>query len=134
VSENTLNIRNVCYPRALLTGTLNGDISLSDNRTQLTQHFNHVCGNTRKLSAVTDSNGQRLDFHYNDEHHLIRLTRNGTALLSFSYCDGQLITISLAGSPASPPLVTCRYDRHGYLSECDAFQQNHLWHEYTADG
>ncbi len=134
VSENTLNVRNVCYPRALLTGTLNGDISLSDNRTQLTQHFNHVCGNTRKLSAVTDSNGQRLDFHYNDEHHLIRLTRNGMELLSFSYRDGQLITISLAGSPASPPLVTCRYDRHGYLSECDAFQQNHLWHEYTADG
>ena len=134
VSENTLNIRNVCYPRALLTGTLNGDINLFDNRTQLTQHFNHVCGNTRKLSAITDSNGQRLDFHYNDEHHLIRLTRNGMALLSFSYCDGQLITISLAGSPDSPPLVTCGYDRHGYLSECDAFQQNHLWHEYTDDG
>lgn len=134
VTENTLNIRNVQYPQALLTGEINGDIRLFDNRTQLTQHFNHHDGNTRKLSAVTDRNGQRLDFRYDGKHRLILLARNGTELLSFSYRDGQLITVSLAGSPASPPLVTCRYDQQGYLSECDAFQQNHLWHEYNADG
>ncbi|MEX5898447.1 hypothetical protein AB6H17_17405 [Proteus vulgaris] len=51
-----------------------------------------------------------------------------------NYHSHQLSHITLANKVISQPLVTCQYDKQGYLSECNAYQQNHLWHEYTAEG
>ncbi|MGG4608508.1 RHS repeat-associated core domain-containing protein [Providencia sp. Me31A] len=134
VHSESLNIRHSHYAHALLSGELDGEITLFDNRTQLTQHFNHLDGQIRRLSAITDNNQQRIDFHYDDEHRLTLITRNGQALLRLEYQQHQLQTISLVDSAMTQPLVTCQYDEQGYLSECDAFQQNHLWHEYSPEG
>ena len=37
-------------------------------------------------------------------------------------------------TPQRQRLVTCHYDRNGYLSECETFQFTYLWHEYTPEG
>ncbi|MCK9791248.1 RHS repeat-associated core domain-containing protein [Providencia sp. CIM-Carb-044] len=134
VYSERFTIRHTHYAHALLSGDLKGEISLFDNRTQLTQHFNYHSGTTRRLSAITDNNQQRIDFHYDEEHRLNLIARNGQALLRLEYQQHQLQTISLVDSSITQPLVTCQYDELGYLSECDAFQQNHLWHEYSPEG
>ncbi|HEI8753899.1 TPA: DUF4150 domain-containing protein [Proteus mirabilis] len=133
-TKNFLSIRNVYYPHVLLSGDITADICLFDNRTQLTYHFNYIDGCYRRLSAITDRNKQCVDFIYNKQHQLISLSRNGIETLFLHYIDSQLSQITLANEVIHQPLVTCRYDKQGYLSECDAYQQNHLWHEYTAEG
>ncbi|EPZ0169271.1 RHS repeat-associated core domain-containing protein [Providencia stuartii] len=134
ITDEPFNIRHAYYAHALLSGELNGDISLFDSRTQLTQHFNHHDGQIRRLSAITDNNHQRIDFHYDDTHRLSLISRNGRVLLRLEYQQHQLHTITLVNSTVTQPLVTCHYDKYGYLSECNALQQNHLWHEYTPEG
>ncbi|WP_317988217.1 DUF6531 domain-containing protein [Proteus vulgaris] len=133
-TDNHLNIRNVYYPHVLLSGEIEANIGLFDNRTQLTHHFNHIDGSYRRLSAITDNNHQRIDFIYNEQHQLISVSRNGITALYLNYHSHQLNHITLANKVISQPLVTCQYDKQGYLSECNAYQQNHLWHEYTAEG
>ncbi|CBJ80438.1 Complete genome; segment 11/17 [Xenorhabdus bovienii SS-2004] len=136
--DNRVLSRNRNLPHCLLTGELTGELCLTDRRTQLTYHFSPMSGNTRKLSAITDRRQNRIDFIYDKQSQLTAVTRNDGLRLSLHYLDGRLNTITMQenreGQPAEQCLLTCQYDSQGYLNECDAFQHNHLWHEYDVQG
>ncbi|REF27267.1 RHS repeat-associated protein [Xenorhabdus cabanillasii] len=136
--DNRVLSRNRNLPHCLLTGELTGELCLTDRRAQLTYHFSPISGNTRKLSAITDRRQNRIDFIYDKQSQLTAVTRNDGLRLSLHYLDGRLNTITMQenreGQPAEQCLLTCQYDSQGYLNECDAFQHNHLWHEYDVQG
>ncbi|WP_422399004.1 RHS repeat-associated core domain-containing protein [Xenorhabdus griffiniae] len=132
--DNTVSSRNKHLPHCLLTGERDGALSLTDSRTQLTHHFNAMTGNIRRLSAITDRRQNTIYFHYNKQGHLAEIVRNDGIRLILDYQDGQLQSIDLIDGDYQQRWVTCGYDAHGYLAECNAFQHNHLWHEYNAQG
>ncbi|MDE9474428.1 DUF6531 domain-containing protein [Xenorhabdus bovienii] len=132
--ENQVLARNRQLLHCLLTGELNGELRLVNKQNQQTLHFNQIEGNRRRLSAITDSHQNHIQFIYNDQHQLIEVVRNDGFRLTLHYQDNQLRTMDYHFQQIQQRLLTCHYDQYGYLAECDAFQQNHLWHEYTAQG
>ncbi|WP_051870470.1 RHS repeat-associated core domain-containing protein [Xenorhabdus bovienii] len=132
--ENQVLVRNRHLLHCLLTVELDGELCLVNKQSQQTFHFNHIVGNRRRLSAITDSHQNDIQFIYNDQHQLMEVVRNDGFRLTLHYQDNQLQTVDYHFQQIQQRLVTCHYDQHGYLAECDAFQQNHLWHEYTAQG
>ncbi|CDH22392.1 RNase A-like domain-containing protein [Xenorhabdus bovienii] len=132
--ENQVLVRNLHLPHCLLKGELDGELYLVNKQSQQTFHFNHIDGNRRRLSAITDRHQNHIQFIYNDQHQLMEVVRNDGFRLTLHYQDNQLQTVDYHFQQIQQRLVTCHYDQHGYLAECDAFQQNHLWHEYTAQG
>ncbi|WP_339373552.1 RHS repeat-associated core domain-containing protein [Xenorhabdus sp. KJ12.1] len=126
--------RNRHILHCLLTGELDGELRLVNKQSQQTFHFNHIDGNRRRLSAITDRQQNHIQFIYNDQHQLIEVIRNDGFRLTLHYQDHQLWAVDYHFQQIQQRLVTCHYDKYGYLAECDAFQQNHLWHEYTAQG
>ncbi|WP_244175704.1 RHS repeat-associated core domain-containing protein [Xenorhabdus vietnamensis] len=134
VPENQVLVRNRHLLHCLLTGELDGELCLLNKQNQQTFHFNHLDGNQRRLSAITDRHQNHIQFIYNDQHQLTEVIRNDGFRLTLRYQDHQLRTVDYHFQQIQQRLVTCHYDQHGYLAECDAFQQNHLWHEYTAQG
>ncbi|PHM22095.1 RHS repeat-associated core domain-containing protein [Xenorhabdus ehlersii] len=136
--DNRVLSRNRHLPHCLLTGELTGELCLTDRLAQLMYHFSPISGSTRKLSAITDRRQNRIDFIYDKHAQLIEVTRNDGLRLSLQYLDGQLHTLDMHeirdGQLVGQRLLTCQYDPQGYLNECDAFQHNHLWHEYDQQG
>ncbi|MDC9596252.1 RHS repeat-associated core domain-containing protein [Xenorhabdus anantnagensis] len=132
--ENQVLARNLHLPHCLLTGELDGELYLINKQNQQTFHFNHIDGNRRRLSAITDRHQNHIQFIYTDQHQLMEVVRNDGFRLTLHYQNHQLRTVDYHFQQIQQRLVTCHYDQHGYLAECDAFQQNHLWHEYTAQG
>uniref|UniRef100_UPI001E38CD1F RHS repeat domain-containing protein n=1 Tax=Xenorhabdus sp. NBAII XenSa04 TaxID=1429873 RepID=UPI001E38CD1F len=132
--DNTVLARNQRIPHYLLTGELTGELQLTDRQSQLSYHFNHIVGNIRKLSAITDRRQNAIRFIYNKHSQLIEVTRTDGFRLILGYQDQQLQTVDYLKQQTHQRLVTCHYDSQGYLHQCDAFQHNHLWHEYDAQG
>ncbi|SFK03792.1 DUF6531 domain-containing protein, partial [Xenorhabdus mauleonii] len=137
--DNKVLSRNRHLPHCLLTGELTGELYLTDRRSQLTYHFSEASGSTRKLSAITDRRQNRIDFIYDKHARLIKVERHDSLRLILHYHqNGQLHTLDMQeirdDQTIEQRLLTCQYDSHGYLSECDAFQHNHLWHEYDQQG
>ncbi|MBD2786611.1 RHS repeat protein, partial [Xenorhabdus sp. DI] len=136
--QNQVLARNKHIPHCVLTGEITGELCLTDRRAQLTYHFNPVAGTLRQLSAITDRRQNRIAFLYDKQSRLVAVTRNDGLRLSLHYQDGQLHALDLhetrEGQAVRQRLLTCQYDPQGYLSECDAFQHHHLWHEYDAQG
>ncbi|MBI6549573.1 RHS repeat protein, partial [Xenorhabdus sp. VLS] len=132
--ENQVIARNQHIPYCVLTGELLGELKLTDRQSQLTYHFNHTVGNIRKLSAITDRRQNTIQFVYNKQSQLIEVTRTDGFRLVLGYQDQQLRTVDYLEQKKQQQLVTCQYDPQGYLSECEAFQHNHLWHEYDTQG
>ncbi|WP_051861133.1 RHS repeat-associated core domain-containing protein [Xenorhabdus bovienii] len=136
--DNRVVSRNRHLPHCLLTGDLTGALCLTDRRAQLTYHFSPVSGSPQTLTAITDRRQNRIDFIYDKHVRLIGVTRNDGLRLSLHYRDRQLHTLDMHetrdGQPVEQRLLTCNYDPQGYLNACDAFQHNHLWHEYDTQG
>ncbi|MGJ0635961.1 RHS repeat-associated core domain-containing protein [Xenorhabdus bovienii] len=136
--DNRVLSRNRHLPHCLLTGDLMGALCLTDRRAQLTYHFSPSSGSAQKLSAITDRRQNRIDFSYDKHARLIEVTRNDGLRLSLHYRDRQLHTLNMHETrddqSIKQRLLTCHYDPQGYLNECDAFQHNHLWHEYDIQG
>ncbi|WP_083446723.1 MULTISPECIES: RHS repeat-associated core domain-containing protein [Xenorhabdus] len=132
--DNTVLARNQHIPHYVLTGELNGELQLTDRRSRLIYHFNHSVGNIRKLSAITDRRQNAIQFIYDKQSKPVEVTRTDGFRLVLSYQDQQLQTIDYLEPHKQQRLVTCHYDPQGYLNECDAFQHNHLWHEYDVQG
>ncbi|MCC8367009.1 RHS repeat protein [Xenorhabdus sp. PB61.4] len=132
--ENQVLARNQHIPHYILTGELTGELQLTDRQSQLTYHFNHAIGSIRKLSAITDRRQNTIRFIYDKQSQLIEVTRTDGFRLILGYQDQQLQTLDYLEQKKQQRLVTCHYGPQGYLSECEAFQHNHLWHEYDAQG
>ncbi|WP_053067849.1 RHS repeat-associated core domain-containing protein [Xenorhabdus khoisanae] len=132
--ENQILARNRHLLHCLLTGEIDGELRLINKQSQQTFHFNSIEGNRRRLSAITDRHQNSIQFIYDNQHRLVEIVRNDGFRLSLHYQDEKLQAVDYHFQQIQQRLVTCRYDQHGYLAECDAFQQNHLWHKYTAQG
>ncbi|WP_232370354.1 RHS repeat-associated core domain-containing protein [Xenorhabdus lircayensis] len=132
--ENQVLARNYHLLHCLLTGEREGELCIINKQNQQTLHFNQIEGNRRRLSAITDRHQNNIQFIYNDQHQLIEVVRNDGFRLTLHYQDNQLRAVDYHFQQIQQRLLTCHYDQYGYLAECDAFQQNHLWHEYTAQG
>ncbi|WP_338804620.1 RHS repeat-associated core domain-containing protein [Xenorhabdus griffiniae] len=134
--DNTVLARNLHIPHYVLTGELNGELQLTDRRSQLIYHFNYVIGSLRKLSAITDRRQNAIQFLYDAQSQLIEITRTDGFRLLLGYHRQQLQTVDYLEPQKQKQqrLLTCHYDPQGYLNECDAFQHNHLWHEYDVQG
>ncbi|PHM38808.1 RHS repeat-associated core domain-containing protein [Xenorhabdus innexi] len=132
--ENQVLARNLHLLHCLLKGELDGELYLVNKQSQQTFHFNHIDGNRRRLSAITDRHQNTLQFIYNDQHQLIEIVRNDGFRLTLHYQEHQLRAVDYHFQQIQQRLVTCNYDQHGYLAECNVFQQNHLFYEYTAQG
>ncbi|WP_235443800.1 DUF6531 domain-containing protein [Xenorhabdus sp. GDc328] len=83
--DNTVSSRNKHLPHYLLTGELNGALSLTDSQTQLTHHFNAMTGKIRRLSAITDRRQNTIHFHYDKQGHLAEIVRNDGIRLVLDY-------------------------------------------------
>ncbi|MCP9268481.1 DUF6531 domain-containing protein [Xenorhabdus sp. XENO-1] len=132
--KNQVLARNLHLLHCLLTGELDGELSLIDRSSQQTFHFNYAQGNHRRLSAITDRRQNAIQFIYDTQHRLIEVVRNDGFRLTLSYQGNKLQTVDYHWQQVQHRLVTCHYDPYGYLAECDAFQDKHLWYEYTAQG
>ncbi|BET97918.1 DUF6531 domain-containing protein [Xenorhabdus taiwanensis] len=132
--DNTVLARNQHIPHYVLTGVLNGELQLTDRRSQLIYHFNYAIGSLRKLSAITDRRQNAIQFIYDAQSQLIEITRTDGFRIILGYKEQQLQTVDYLEQQKQQRLVTCHYDPQGYLNECDAFQHNHLWHEYDVQG
>ncbi|MEQ1965396.1 DUF6531 domain-containing protein, partial [Xenorhabdus khoisanae] len=132
--DNTVLARNQHIPHYLLTGELTDELKLTDRQSQLIYHFNHAIGSIRKLSAITDRRQNAIRFIYDKHSQLIEVTRTDGFRLILGYQDQQLQAVDYLEQQKQQRLVTCHYDPQGYLQECEAFQHNHLWHEYDAQG
>ncbi|MDC9598588.1 RHS repeat-associated core domain-containing protein [Xenorhabdus anantnagensis] len=132
--ENQVLARNQHIPHYVLTGERRGELKLTDRQSQLTYHFNHAVGTTRKLSAITDRRQNAIRFIYDKQSQLIEVARTDGFRLILGYQGQQIQTVDYLDQQKQQRLVTCHYDPQGYMSECEAFQHNHLWHEYDAQG
>ncbi|MFY3769146.1 hypothetical protein AHYW_002874 [Providencia manganoxydans] len=133
-SSDEVRSRNLRAPHYLLLGHKQSTLQIQDNRQQRIYHFELSPTSHRRLTKITNLQGVALRFHYNDEQQLDYLLRDDGFLIRLHYQHHQLTHIDYEHAQQSQRLVSCQYDHHGYLSECDAFQQNHLWHTYTAQG
>ncbi|POZ13512.1 hypothetical protein C3Z09_22960, partial [Lelliottia aquatilis] len=118
--------------RYRLSGTLHDGLEVFDRRSQQTQLFSPADNGIWLLSALHDRYGNQIDFIRTDGL-LTDICHSDGYTLALGWQQQQLMSIDLV-SPQRQRLVTCQYDEHGFLAECDTFQFTHLWHEYTPDG
>ena len=118
--------------RYRLSGDMRSELTVFDRRTQQTQFFSPAADDLWLLSALTDNYGNRIDFLRTDGL-LTEIRHSDGYTLALEWQHQQLMSIDLA-TPQHQRLVTCQYDRHGFLAECDTFQFTHLWYEYSSSG
>ncbi|HGY4722035.1 TPA: DUF6531 domain-containing protein [Citrobacter amalonaticus] len=129
IFRNTVNTRQAYYR---LSGDIRDELTIFDRRSQHSQVFSLTDKGTYLLSAIHDRYGNRADFLRTDGL-LTGIHHSDGYTLSLDWQQRQLMSIDLV-TPQRQRLVTCHYDKNGYLAECDSFQFAHLWHEYTAEG
>ncbi|MBC8952820.1 RHS repeat-associated core domain-containing protein [Xenorhabdus sp. PB62.4] len=132
--DNSVLARNQHIPHFVLVGELNGELKLTDRQSQLIYHFNLSVGNIRKLSTISDRRQNAIQFIYDKQSQLIEVTRTDGFRLILGYQNQYLQTVDYLDQQKQQRLVTCHYDPQDYLNECEAFQHNHLWHEYDSQG
>lgn len=118
--------------RYRLSGDMRSELTVFDRRTQQAQFFSPAADDLWLLSALTDNYGNRIDFIRTDGL-LTEIRHSDGYTLALEWQHQHLMSIDLA-TPQHQRLVTCQYDRHGFLAECDTFQFTHLWHEYSTEG
>uniref|UniRef100_UPI0036D7AD40 RHS repeat-associated core domain-containing protein n=1 Tax=Photorhabdus sp. RM322S TaxID=3342825 RepID=UPI0036D7AD40 len=131
--ENVFSV-NLYAGHYLLYGQLSGELHLFNRRTQHILSFAQRQGDKRCLSTIADRNGNRTVFRYDETGRLADIVHADSAELVLHYEHQQLTAIDWRHQGQCQRLVTCRYDSQGYLAECESFQFNHLWHEYSPPG
>ncbi len=134
IAGDEIRSRNLRAPHYLLSGDRKTGLQIQDNRRQRVYHFDALPAPHRCLVKITNLQGVALHFHYNEDRQLSHLYRDDGFLIRLHYQKRQLTHIDYTHGQHTQRLVSCQYDDCGYLSECDAFQQNHLWHTYTPEG
>lgn len=117
----------------VLSGDVNGELSVFDRRSRRHLVFGEQQGTLRRLSAIRDGYGNTVTFVYRDER-LVQVRHSDGYALNLDWLNGQLTSITLTMQEKTQRLVTCRYDGQGMLAECDSFQFAHTWHRYNPKG
>uniref|UniRef100_UPI00288C5846 DUF6531 domain-containing protein n=1 Tax=Proteus columbae TaxID=1987580 RepID=UPI00288C5846 len=128
--------RNQRVPHYLLLGNKKTGLWIRDNRHQRLYYFEAQSEKSShyRLIKISNLQGLSLHFKYNDKGQLSQLIRYDGFKINLYYQYDKLKFIDYIVDSKVQRLVSCQYDKQGYLSECDAFQQNHLFHTYTAQG
>ena len=128
--------RNQRVPHYLLLGNKKTGLWIRDNRHQRLYYFEAQTAKSShyRLIKISNLQGLSLHFRYNDKGQLNQLIRYDGFQINLHYQYDKLQFIDYTFDSKVQRLVSCQYDKQGYLSECDAFQQNHLFHTYTAQG
>ncbi len=129
IFRDTENSRQAYYR---LSGDIRDELTIFDRRSQHSQIFSLTDNGIYLLSAIHDRYGNRADF-IRTEGLLTGIHHSDGYTLALGWQQRQLVSIDLA-TPQRQRLVTCHYDKNGYLAECDTIQFSHLWHEYTSEG
>lgn len=124
--------RNSCQEQYRLAGDMRSELTFFDRHSQITQVFSLYEKGSYLLSAIHDNYSNQINFIRTDGV-LTEIRHSDGYQLSLDWQQQHLLSIDLI-SPQRQRLVTCNYDNHGFLAECDTFQFTHLWHEYSADG
>lgn len=128
--KDAVNSRVSSY---VLSGDVNGELTVFDRRSQQYLIFGERQGQLRRLSAIRDGYGNTATFQYRDKQ-LVQVRHSDGYVLDLDWQDGRPATINLTVQEKTQRLVTCRYDEQGRLAECDAFQFAHCWHRYDPEG
>lgn len=127
--HGAVNSRQAYYR---LSGDMDKELAVFDRRSRQTQFFSPTDSGTYLLSALCDSYSNRIDFIRTDSL-LTEIRHSDGYTLTLDWQQRQLMSIDLE-TPQRQRLVTCQYDEHGFLAECDTFQFTHLWHDYSPEG
>ncbi|WP_275385827.1 PAAR domain-containing protein [Xenorhabdus bovienii] len=88
-----------------------------------------------QLAALRDCNGNTIEFHYNEQGQLNRVTHSdGPELVLLYREDGLLTDIRRSDSGLNEVMVRYDYHDNGWLAEADSAQQFRLFYEYNAQG
>ncbi|WP_275377682.1 RHS repeat-associated core domain-containing protein [Xenorhabdus bovienii] len=88
-----------------------------------------------QLAALRDRNGNTIEFHYDEQYQLNRVTHSdGPELVLLYREDGLLTEIRRSDSGLNEVMVRYDYHDNGWLAEADSTQQFHLFYEYNAQG
>ncbi|PHM34690.1 RHS repeat-associated core domain-containing protein [Xenorhabdus szentirmaii] len=88
-----------------------------------------------QLSALRDRNDNSIDFHYNGQGQLNRVTHSdGPELVLLYREDGLLTDIRRSDNGLNDVMVRYGYHDNGWLAEADSAQHFHLFYEYNAQG
>ncbi|WP_434525434.1 RHS repeat-associated core domain-containing protein [Photorhabdus asymbiotica] len=117
----------------LLYGQRSGALHLFNRQTQQILSFAKGQGDKHCLSTIEDRNGNQMVFRYDEVGRLTDIGRSDGTELVLHY-EQQLTAIDWLHQGQRQRLVSCRYDTHGFLAECQSFQFFHLWHEYSPQG
>ncbi|MDD1151745.1 DUF6531 domain-containing protein [Pseudomonas sp. TNT2022 ID357] len=122
--------------RYLLSGQRSGTLRLYDRATQQTLSFAHSPNHTRPLTAIEDSNGNRIRFIYGPQQRLQRVEHSDGYQLHIELSStGHLTGITLHDGEQHPRrLLSCRYEQHSMLTDCASHQFGTLYHAYNNAG
>ncbi|WP_275076822.1 RHS repeat-associated core domain-containing protein [Providencia rettgeri] len=134
IPNDAIQARNLRAPHYLLLGNTRTGFRIQDNHCQRVYYFDATSPKHHRLTKIVDLRGVALHFHYNEAQQLSHVLRDDGFLVRLHYQHNQLAHIDYEHAQQTRRLVTCQYNTDGFLSECDAFQQNHLWHTYTVTG
>ncbi|WP_275390596.1 PAAR domain-containing protein [Xenorhabdus bovienii] len=88
-----------------------------------------------QLGALKDVYGNQIQFHYSDEHRLIRITHSDGPILALLYReDGKLETIRRCDDEQDDVMARYGYHDNGWLADADSTQHFHLFYEYNEQG
>ncbi|MDP9536691.1 RHS repeat-associated core domain-containing protein [Pseudomonas protegens] len=122
--------------RYLLSGQRSGTLRLYDRTTQQTLSFAQSPNHTRPLTAIEDSNGNRIRFIYGPQQRLQRVEHSDGYQLHIELSStGHLTGITLHDGEQHPcRLLSCRYAQHDMLTDCASHQFGTLYHAYNNAG
>jgi RHS repeat-associated protein len=101
-------------------GRPGGEMTIHQRDAGRTLHFNPIPG--RKggelpLTAITDRNNNRIDFHYADDGQLTSVTHSGGYRIGVARYDDRVSSLTLLSDPDQPVLVSYGYDDAGNLDQ-----------------
>jgi RHS repeat-associated protein len=127
-------------PRRPLSPEAGGGYAVADPQTGHVHHFASLDGTrarTLPLTAVTDRNGNRIDFHYDDEAVLTEVRHSGGYRIAVDVVDGRVRALRLVTGPGDAPAVELAryaYDGAGHLAEVVDSSGEPLRFSYDAAG
>ncbi|WP_230580720.1 DUF6531 domain-containing protein [Xenorhabdus bovienii] len=113
---------------------------LHERDNPVSQHFSVAVptddgGQQWQLGALCDRHSNAINFHYSEQHQLVRITHSdGPELVLLYRGDGLLEGIRRTDNDLNEVMAHYGYHDNGWLADADSRQHFHLFYEYNAQG
>jgi RHS repeat-associated protein len=122
-------------PRWPLNHTPDGGYTITNPETGHIRHFSATATGALPIHALSDRNGNRIDFHHDEEGVLREITHTGGYRVRVETTDGMVTSLHLVRSAAPEvTLVRYRYDEALRLSEVINSSGGSVRFEYDSAG